>query len=185
MEDLPLNPSQQVERIREILIGRQMNHVEDRLRTLEDAVHAQGAQVGKEVVEKVRTGHTAVLEETQQLRQQLQQESQLRSTQIERLGQQLDTTCREINQHDETLSKNLSKHLENMSSAMAARIDARVREMLQHLQTELGKWKTQLDRDMQSVRDETVSRTELKNRFARLASAAMEDNPNPEDGLSL
>lgn len=183
MEDPPLNPSQQVERIREILIGRQMTEVEDRLRTLEGAVTSQGALVGEQVVQEVQSGQAAVLEETQQLRQQLQQESQFRSTQIDRLGKQLEATCRDIHQHDQELQQNLSAHLEKVSSAMAARIDARVREILQHLQTEIVQWKRQIDREVQTVREDSVSRAELKSRFARLASAAMEDDPKPDDGF--
>jgi hypothetical protein len=38
---------------------------------------------------------------------------------------------------------------------------------------------------VQSVRDDSVSRHELKNRFARLASAAMEDDSLSEDGFLL
>ena len=185
MEDPPLNPSQQVERIREILIGRQMTQVEDRLRTLEGAVTSQGALVGEQVIQKVQSGQAAVLEETQQLRQQLQQESQFRSTQIDRLGKQLEATCRDIHQHDQELQQNLSSHLEKVSSAMAARIDARVREILQHLQTEIVQWKRQIDREVQTVREDSVSRDELKSRFARLASAAMEDDPKPDDSFLI
>ena len=188
MEDPPLNPSQQVERIREILIGRQMTQVEDRLRTLEGAVTSQGAVVGEQVVQKVQkvqSDQAAVLEETQQLRQQLQQESQFRSTQIDRLGKQLEATCRDIHQHDQELQQNLSSHLEKVSSAMAARIDARVREILQHLQAEIVQWKRQIDREVETVREDSVSRAELKSRFARLASAAMEDDPKPDDGFLI
>ena len=185
MEDPPLNPSQQVERIREILVGRQMSKVEDRLRNLEETITHQGNQVGEDVAAQVSSGQAAVLEETQQLRQQIQQESQLRRSQIERLSKQLETTCREINHRDESLQKNLNQHLEKMSSAMAARIDTRVRELLQHLRSEMRQWKGQVDRDLGEVREQSVSRSELKERFARLASAAMEDHPKPGDGFLL
>ncbi len=183
MEDPPLNPSQQVERIREILVGRQMHQLEDRLRHLEGAVTSQDAQVGPEVLHHLQTSQAAVLEETRQLRRQLQQETQSRNDQIDRLGKQLESTCRDIHQHDQQLQQNLSAHLEQISAAMAARIDARVREILHHLQSEIVQWKNQVDRDLHTVRDDSVSRSELKNRFARLASAAMEDDPAPQDGF--
>ena len=183
MDEPPLNPSQQVERIREILIGRQLHQVEDRLRQLENTLDSQGqgTNLGDDVLRRMESSQAAVLEETQQLRQQLQQETQLRNSQIDRLTQQLETTCRDLHRHDQHLQKNLSSHLENISSAMAARIDARVREILHHLQSEITQWKHQVDRDVQSVRDDSVSRGELKSRFARLASAAMEDDPKPAD----
>ena len=81
--------------------------------------------------------------------------------------------------------RDFTQHLEKMSSAMAARIDARVRELLQHVRSEMGHWKGQVDRDLHHVREESVSRNELKERFARLASAAMEDQPKTDDGFLL
>jgi hypothetical protein len=65
---------------------------------------------------------------------------------------------------------------------MAARIDARMREVFQHLQSEIVQWKNQMDREFHTLREDTVSRTELKNRFARIASAAMEEDPKPDQG---
>ncbi|NIP94224.1 MAG: hypothetical protein GWO24_12525 [Akkermansiaceae bacterium] len=185
MEDPPLNPSEQVERIREILIGRQMHQVEDRLRNLEGTVSSQGTQVEKELLQRVQSSQAAVIREAQRLREQLKQETEARTTQIDRLGKQLEAARQDIHQHDKQLHQNLSAHLENISSAMAARIDARIREILQHLQGEFVQWKNQVDRDLQAMRDDKVSRAELKNRFARLASAAMQDDPPPEDGFLL
>lgn len=166
MEDPPLNPSQQVERIREILIGRQMNLVEERLGRLEDTIEHQAARLEEEVAHQEQSTHAAAQND------------------IEQLSRQLEETCRNINKHDLELQQNLSTHLEQVSSAMAARIDARIREVFQHLQTEIAQWKNQVDRDLRSVRDESVSRSELKNRFARLASAAMEDDPKPDRGFT-
>ena len=59
---------------------------------------------------------------------------------------------------------------------------------LQHLQTELVHWKGQVDRDVQGVRNQKADREELQNRFARLASAAMEEDPpavREDDGFLL
>lgn len=185
MEDRPLNPSQHVERIREILVGRQIHQVEDRLRTLEETLAHREPPVAQEALQDLQRSQSAVLEETVQLRQQVRQEAQLRTEQIERITRQLESTCRDLQQHDRGLQQSLSAHLENMSGAMAARIDARVREILQHLQTEIVQWKHQIDRDLQNMREDSVSRAELKSRFAKLASAAMEDDPHPEDGFLL
>ena len=59
--------------------------------------------------------------------------------------------------------------------------------MMTHLQTELLQWKGQLDRDVQAVRDVKMDRKEVMQRFARIVSAAMadEDEPNPKDGYLL
>ncbi|MDA0767854.1 MAG: hypothetical protein O3A92_13640 [Verrucomicrobia bacterium] len=189
MPDPSLNPSQQVERIREILVGRQMHQVEDRLQDLENRL-VSGPSPGpasSPALQRLQDAQSTVLRETQQLRQQLEQETQLRSQQINHLAAHLDSASRKLDaasanlqRQDHQLGGNLSRHLEEISAAMAARIDARVREILHHLQHEIGQWKHQVDRDVNSVRTEMVGRQELKSRFARLASAAMEDEPVPE-----
>jgi hemerythrin-like domain-containing protein len=167
MEDPPLNPSQQVERIREILIGRQMDQVEERLSALEEMIKNRTTGMEEQLVREEQATQSSVQEDAQEFRRQL------------------EGLCRNINQHDEELQQNLSAHLEKVNSAMAARIDARMREVFQHLQSEIVQWKNQMDREFHSLREDTVSRTELKNRFARIASAAMEEDPKPDQGSML
>lgn len=185
MSDSALNPSQQVEKIREILVGRQIHHVEDRLRQIEVAVQTHTRHVDEALIERVRKAQSTVLQETHNLRTQLQSESRERSAQISQLTRQLQAATEELQaassdlqRQDREVELHLSEHLENISSEMAARIDARVREILQHLQAEIVQWKHQLDRDIQLIRDAKADRHEVRGRFARLASAAMEDHPN-------
>lgn len=196
MPDPSLNPSQQVERIREILVGRQMHKVEERLEEMENRLsHAPSGPTDPGTLQHLQQAQTKVLRETLQLRQQIEEESQLRSRQINHLAEHLDAASQKLDsatsgleRQDQQLSTHLSRHLEEISAAMAARIDARVREILHHLQHEIGQWKNQVDRDLHSVRNEMVDRGELKSRFARLASAAMEDDPTPtaeENGFLL
>lgn len=196
MSDPSLNPSQQVERIREILVGRQMHQVEDRLRDMESRLAGGGGgSADRASFQRLQQAHSTLLQQTQELKEQIREESQLRSQQITHLAQHLDTATRKLDaasagleRQDRQLGGHLSKHLEEISAAMAARIDARVREILHHLQHEIGQWKNQVDRDLHTVRDTMVDRGELKSRFARLAAAAMEDDPTPapeEDGFLL
>ena len=187
MPETPLNPSQQVERIREILVGRQMHHVEDRLRRLEEGGElssSPGIRADPDAVGRLQQSQNTLIQHTTELRKQLVEEAELRNRQIAHLAEHLNTATRKIEsassglaEKDRHLEAQLSEHLEHISSAMAARIDARVREILQHLQSELVQWKSQVDRDMQGMRDQMVDRRELRRRFARLASAAMEDEP--------
>ena len=192
MSDSSLNPSQQVERIREILVGRQMHQVEDRLQRLESSPAGPGTDPG--AIQRLEQSQRAVVDQTNQLGQQIGQEVQLRNQQIAQLAQHLDSASQklhdasvDIERQDRQLEQHLSAHLEHISAAMAARIDARVREILQHLQTELVHWKGQVDRDVQGVRNEKADREELQNRFARIASAAMEELPKTteDDGFLL
>ena len=199
MPETPLNASQQVERIREILVGRQMYQVEDRLRRLEEGGGAEPGSAGPRVdlaaIRRLEESQSAVIEHTNQLRKQLVDEAELRNQQIGHLAEHLNRTAQKIEAAssglggvDEQLEVQLSEHLEHISSAMAARIDARVREILQHLQSELVHWKSQMDREMKGMREQKADRREMQSRFARLASAAMEDAPpKPEenDGFLL
>ncbi len=139
-----------------------MDQVEERLSTLEETIKNRTTGMEEE-----HATQGSVQEDPQEFRRQL------------------EGLCRNINQHDEELQQNLSAHLEKVNSAMAARIDARSREVFQHLQSEIVQWKNQMDREFHSLREDTVSRTELKNRFARLASAAMEEDPKPDQGFML
>lgn len=181
MPESSLNPSQQVERIREILVGRQMHQVEDRLQRLESGSPAGGADPA--ALQRLEQAQRTVVDQTNQLRRQIGEEVQLRNQQIAQLAQHLDTASRKLHEasvgierQDRQLEQHLSTHLEHISTAMAARIDARVREILQHLQTELLHWKNQMDRDLQGMRNDKADRRELQSRFARLASAAMEED---------
>ena len=144
-----------------------MDQVEERLSTLEETIKNRTTGMEEQLVREEHATQGSVQEDPQEFRRQL------------------EGLCRNINQHDEELQQNLSAHLEKVNSAMAARIDARSREVFQHLQSEIVQWKNQMDRELHSLREDTVSRTELKNRFARLASTAMEEDPKPDQGFML
>ena len=79
-----------------------------------------------------------------------------------------------------SIERHVSDRMERVAAEMTSLIDARTREILHHLQNEILQWKNQMDRDLQSIRDVKADRKEIKNRFARLASAAMEDSSDFE-----
>jgi len=189
MHDPPPNPSQHVERIREILVGRQLQQVEDRVRRLEEGLESGRAR-NEDAATRVREAQSSILKQAEELRREIQRENNLRNSQYQQLTRQLEqaseriqATSAEMQRHDARLERHLSSQLEGISAAMPARIDASVREILHHLQSEIVHWKNQVDRNMQTMRHEGVTRAELKERFARLASAAMEDEPQSEDGF--
>ncbi|MEM9081636.1 MAG: hypothetical protein AAGC74_13195 [Verrucomicrobiota bacterium] len=187
-----LNPSEQVERIREILVGRQMGKVEKRLAELESRTGLHPAHSSSLSSSSVTHSPSP---EPDALELRLQQESALRQKQVSHLARQLAQVTSQNRaaasappEVDTTLiEKRLSDRLETVAAEMTARVDARTREILHHLQNEILQWKNQTDRDLQSIREVSVDRKELKLRFARLASAAMEDKPEsePEDGYLL
>ena len=184
MSDSSPNPSQQVERLREILVGPGILEVESRLRNIE---HAIVTAADGEAPRPAEDANAGLVKEIHNLRLELQNESELRGNQIAQLTEQLNAATRrleeasaELRRQDRHVEEHLSQQLEYISSAMAARIDARVREILQHLQNEVSQWKHQIDRDIYAVRETKADRHEVRNKFARLAAAAMEDGPRPD-----
>lgn len=145
----PFNPSRQVERIREILVGRQMAHVEHRLDRLEHRVSAPpngrqsappppvtGSQPGHH-------GETGLVEESQQ-----------RELAISRLTER-------IQQSVEELRRGIT------SRPPATEVD----ERFGSLRGELRSDHAQLQRDLQQESRERVAAVqELASRISRLAT---------------
>lgn len=162
MNSTPLKPSQHVERIREILIGRDLHHLQGRLARIEGAVHSENTVDHHflETITQLRQEQAELRQELLALRQQNPQPAQP------------------------------SPPSPQLASELAARIDARFRELFSHLQTELTQWKEQFSHDLQQLGETKVDRHELKSRLAQMASAAMADPPTPptthsQDGYLL
>lgn len=172
MSEAQFNPSQQVERIREILVGREIGRIERRLSHLENP---EAAARAPRVPDQRAVIQHSLMRETQQLKQSLQQEAVVRQQQILQLSRRLNEASTGRND-SAALESHLRERIETMSNEMTALIDARSREILNHLQSEILQWKNQMDRDLQSIRDVKADRRDMSSRFARIAAAAMEDD---------
>ena len=182
MPETKFNPSQQVERIREILVGREMGRIERRLADLETSTPTATTpfQRKPEIEQRMATTQQALLRETHDLKMRIQRESAARQEQISQLAQKM---AREPAQTGSALGvsgqasieRHVSTRMEKLAAEMTALIDARTREILHHLQNEILQWKNQMDRDLQGIRDVKVDRKEMMTRFARIAAAAMEE----------
>jgi predicted nucleic acid-binding Zn-ribbon protein len=154
MTSSPLNPAQHVERIREILIGRDLQHMHGRISRIEGAMEkelpADGSSPLQETITQLQNEHSALRQELETLKNQ-KEAPQSQSSHVAP-GPELSS---------------------QLASQMAARIDARFREILSHLQNELLQLKGQFDSDLRSLKSSKADRSELSSRFARLASAAM------------
>ena len=175
-----LNPAQHVVRIREIIMGRDLNQVHGRLKRIESDLNTGSPVVQSHLVQQLETSFSKLQEECHRLKLELHQEKIMRKQQLAQIDQQL----RELTHRPVAVTT--IKNSDELASKMAARIDARFREIMSHLQTELLQWKGQLDRDVQALRDVKVDRQDVINRFARIASAAIaDDENNPKDGYLL
>lgn len=186
MPDTKFNPSQQVERIREILVGREMGRIERRLNELETSSPSTTSfRRETDGDQRVAATQQFLARETQELKIRLQKETAARQQQMvqltEKLTRERAVPTGALSLSDEnSIEQHLSERMETLASEMTALIDARTREILHHLQNEILQWKNQMDRDLQSIRDVKADKKDLSTRFSRLASAAMEDHSNFE-----
>ncbi|MDP0490877.1 MAG: hypothetical protein Q7Q71_07500 [Verrucomicrobiota bacterium JB023] len=193
MAETDLNPSQHVERIREILVGRQINRVERRLGELESIAHRQTNTVApKNSNQVVQQTQERLLAETQELKARIQHETETRKKQLAQVSRILSDSRYPFSSQAQgavaaDLEKKTSERMETLANEMSSRIDARTREILQHLQTEILQWKNQMERDLQSLREVKADRQEVVARFSRMAQAAIaEDAPEkPAEGYLL
>ncbi|MBT8044998.1 MAG: hypothetical protein KJO79_08605 [Verrucomicrobiae bacterium] len=189
----PINPAEQVEKIREILVGRDMELVNGRIQQLESKVEHQTNDVSREVSEQLqkaeqqyKASQENIQSITAHIRQQLQQESITRGQQINDLAGKIDAAAARMDQTTQQLlnvdtgrSEDLSKKIENLSSEMASRIDAHSRQIMEHMHREIQQWKTRMDGQISALTDSKVDRQEMTTRLARIASAAMGDAVPP------
>ena len=145
----------------------------------------------REIITQLQESQTLVLEEMKRMQQAIMEESRVRHEQIQSLTQHLSLMTRELRdvsaRQKQSSAPSLTSEFQELSAEMASRIDARVREILHHLQTELLQWRTHMDRELQAVRETKADKTVLQSRLARIASAAMEDEPvtAPAEGFLL
>lgn len=189
----PINPAEQVERIREILVGRDIHLVNERIQKLESSIHENTGEIARQVSEQLhrteqqyKSAQGEIQAITTHIRQQLQQESVTRGQQITDLAKKIDDAAARMDQTTQQLlnlenghNQDITQKIENLSSEMASRIDAHSRQIMEHMHREIQQWKTRMDGQISVLSDNKVDRQELSSRFARIASAAMGDASLP------
>ncbi len=193
----PINPAEQVEKIREILVGRDMELVNGRIQQLESKIEHQNDDMTREVTEQLKkadeqfkANQENIQSITTHIRQQLQQEGITRGQQINDLAKKIDAAAARMDQTTQQLlsadtgrNDDISKKIEDLSSEMASRIDAHSRQIMEHMHREIQQWKTRMDGQISSLTDSKVDRQEMTTRLARIASAAMGDAVPPATPL--
>lgn len=193
MSNSQLNPAQHVNRIREIIMGRDLTQVHGRLECIENDVGdgslTPASAPSSTEISELKSAYHDLQEECHRLRMELHQEKFMRKQQLSQIDQHLGQMAQQpaTASGAPALPPAQTVNTDELASQMAARIDGRFREILSHLQTELLQWKGQLDRDVQSIHEVKADRRELSLRFAKMAAAAMEDEnkSNPEEDYLL
>lgn len=192
------NPAEQVERIRDILIGPDLQLANKRIQELENSLRESTEALGLKInqqLERTEQQHKALQDDlqvvTEHIRHQLQQESVTRGLQINDLVSKLDEAASQMSQLNQRLSNDeigqnqaISRQLENLSAEMTSRIDAHSRQIMEHMHREIQQWKHRMDQQISALSEQKVDRDELGNRLARIASAAMGDSTTTAPKIS-
>ncbi|MGB2402510.1 MAG: hypothetical protein ACPIA7_03765 [Akkermansiaceae bacterium] len=183
------NPAEQVEKIRDILIGQDMQQVNDRIHKLEVALLHSNEEVSQRLGQQLeqtehqlKTAQENLQTATENMRHQLHHESVTRGLQINDMASKIDEATEQMSEVSQRLldeesghSNDLVQQIESLSSEMNSRIDAHSRQIMEHMHREIQQWKHRMNEQISALSAKKVDREELSQRLARIASAAMGD----------
>jgi cell division protein ZapA (FtsZ GTPase activity inhibitor) len=183
------NPAEQVEKIRDILIGQDMQQVNQRIDKLEASIRQSNEEMSQRVAQQLeqteqqhKVAQDSLQAVTENIRHQLHHESVTRGLQINDMASKIDEAAEQMNEVSQRLlneesghTKDLVQQIENLSSEMNSRIDAHSRQIMEHMHREIQQWKHRMDEQISALSNKKVDREELSHRLARIASAAMGD----------
>lgn len=173
------SPSHAVERIREIIVGRQLDRLEHRVSLLEKANPSEAAawtcEPRLEVVEaqveaiqdrlhRISEGHRAELE-ARDIRHQ---------EEIRKLAGRIQssTADRASMEAIPRIEEKLGKWLGDWQSTALRRADQRESLLISHLRSELVRFRDWVSSEAQKQNQLKADRTEMEQRFAKVAAAA-------------
>jgi DNA repair exonuclease SbcCD ATPase subunit len=178
----PLNPSQAVERIREIIVGRHLEKLEARVDRLES--NGSHGQIPSHWEERLRTSE-ARLESLHQAIQQLdessREQSEMRSLQqreeIQRLAAQIQQvaaskSAANVQPAIEQLEHKLGAWLNSWQGALQAHLNDRETRLARQMREEVATlWET-TESQITRLQSRSLDRDMIEERFNRIATAA-------------
>lgn len=170
-----INPSRQVERIREILVGRQMDCVERRLERLEANLRPMPTQAPDDVFEirlaNFEQRHDLKLQE---LRDEIDAEKACRLEETHRLAGQIQaaTRGREASglEAQAELEQRITRWLESWNQGFRQYLHQREQHLISELRSELEQTREWIRSRLPASDDSKVER--MRASFAQLAEAA-------------
>jgi hypothetical protein len=178
----PLNPSQAVERIREIIVGRHLEKLEARVDRLES--YGSNGQIPSQWEERLCTSE-ARLESLHQALQRLDEsnrgQSEARSLQqreeIQRLAAQIQQvaaikSAANVQPAIEQLEHKLGAWLNNWQGALQAHLNDREQRLVSQMREEVATlWET-TESQITRLQSRSLDREMIEERFSRIAAAA-------------
>lgn len=179
----PINPSQTVERIREIIVGRHLERIEQRVARLEGASPTpQGIPSPWE--DRLCTSEAkleALHESVQRLGETVREETQYRSeryqSEIHRLASQIQqvaaTRASESNPAAiQQLEARLGTWLTNWQGALQNHLNEREERLAGQIREEVARLWENTESQLTRLQSRTPDRDQIEERFRRIADAA-------------
>ncbi len=181
-ETSPLNASQAVERIREIIVGRHLERLEQRVARLEASdtpatVHPHLDERVLMTEARVEALQHSVSRLTDNTRDELERRNYLQREEIQRLAQQIQQVAatRAATDHGpavQQLEQKLGGWLESWKTAIQQHLDARDQRISGHIQTELKTLKASIDGRFTEFEGRFPDNRQIEQRFRKIAEAA-------------
>jgi HPt (histidine-containing phosphotransfer) domain-containing protein len=177
-----LNPSHTVERIREIIVGRQLDRLEQRISRLESPAPAMASLSGfddrmgaaEAKLEALREGlqrHAdATREEFQQRAQQQRADAQRLAAQIQQVAAMKGT--QDLDEAASRMESRIGAWLGNWQTALQNHLTQREQQLAGQLRGEFATLWENMETQLTRLQSRAMDRDLLEQRFARVAAAA-------------
>ncbi|BCU78774.1 hypothetical protein [Luteolibacter sp. LG18] len=171
------NPSQTVERIREIIVGRQLDRLEQRVALLEKQPQAVVGH-SETRIGGIEARVEALQHHFQRLSEGLRLEAETRETRheedVQRLSEHIQQTlaARIVPDRGAQLESKLGQWLTDWQQSAHQQAEARDRQLTALLQDELIRLREWVTTQLSSLQQQHGERAGLEQRFAQIAKAA-------------
>jgi len=182
-ETTPLNASQAVERIREIIVGRHLERLEQRVARLEasDVPEASYPELDERVLQaeaRVEALHHSVTRLSDNTRDELERRNYLQREEIQRLAQQIQQVAATRPATADTLpavqqlEQRLGSWLGAWKNSFQDHLTSRDQEISKHIRTEIDTLKSAIDGRLADFESRLPDSGQLEQRFQKIADAA-------------
>lgn len=170
-----INPSHQVERIREILVGRQMDSVERRLERLEANLRPMPSQAPDDVFEIRLASYEQRNDlKLQELRDQIDAEKARRVEETHRLAGQIQAAARGRDtwgiEAQAELEERIARWLDHWNQGFRQYLQQRENHLISEMRSELEQTRAWVNSRLESTEEARLRRMQAS--FAQLAEAA-------------
>lgn len=180
----PLNPSQTVERIREIIAGRQLDRLEQRIARLESTGSSPMPLSAAPFEERISTAEAhieavrqSVQRHTDEMREELERRGLQQRAEAQRLAAQIQqVAAMKTSQDGEAAASRLESRigtwLGNWQGALQNHLNQREQHLAGQLRGEMTALWENMENQVMSLQSRAIDRDQLEQRFAKVAAAA-------------